>query len=390
MTVDRFDFYAPAVATAVAPPPLPAMQFVVDDNESGLPPRVALGLTAVALLLSFGLGRLADHLSDPSRQLDSQLRLALVLTLTFYVLLGAALAWFCLHRRVGLTWVRGRAVDAVLLGLPLGAAGGALAVTLNSTLAGHLASDPRVELLVGGGGALRVSLALLVTAVLAPLVEETLFRGILGGTLLARGAAPAMWGSALAFSVWHMSPTALRYYVFMGLLLAALWRKRGLVASMTAHAAFNGVLTIAAVVAATGAGHPTQFGQLTFSVPGGWHQAPGSALPDRMVVNGPAGAALAVLVRLNADPTTEQLTAALVASERSTLGLQVVAGSERTVQVPAGEAVEADVQVEGQPGHVLALTAGGATYRLIVVTGGSPAAERDWQRIVRTVASTTG
>ena len=276
----------------------------------------------------------------------------------------------------------------MFLGLPLGAAGGALAVALNSAVAGHLASDPNVELLVGGGGGLRVSLALLVTAVLAPLVEETLFRGILAGTLLARGVAPAMWGSALAFSVWHMSPAALRYYVFMGLMLATLWRKRGLVASMTAHAAFNGVLTIAAVAATTGAGHLTHFGQLTFRLPGGWHQAASDALSGPMVVQGPGGAALVLIVKPNSNWTTGQLTAELVAGETPTEGRQVVAGSERTVNVAAGVAVEADVKVEGQPGHVLDVVVGGDTYQLIVITGGSPAAEQDWHRIVPSLAST--
>ena len=63
--------------------PVPATQSVANDSESGLPLKEALGVTAIALLLSFGLGRLADHLSNPSQQLDRQLRLALVLTLFF-------------------------------------------------------------------------------------------------------------------------------------------------------------------------------------------------------------------------------------------------------------------------------------------------------------------
>jgi hypothetical protein len=279
----------------------------------------------------------------------------------------------------------------MLLGLPLGAIGGALAVAVNSGVAGHLKSDPNVELLVGGGGALRVGLTLIVTAVLAPLVEETLFRGVLAGTLLAKGVAPAMWGSAIAFSIWHMNPTSLRYYVFMGLLLATLWRKRGLVASMSAHAAFNGVLTLAAVAATTGAGHVTQLGQLSITLPGGWHQVQSNALPGRMLVQGPAGAALIGLTYANGTPlTADQLLTRLALSEQSTPGRAVVAGSERTVRLAVGDAVEADIRTGGQPGHLLELSVGGSIYELVVVTGGSPAAERDWQRLVRSVATTAG
>ena len=385
-----YDFYAPAVVGA--PPPQAPPRPVTEEGESGLPVKLALGVTAVALLLSFAFGRLTGGLVNPSEQLDSQLRLGLVMVLFFYVLLGGALMWFCLQRRVALTWVRGHAVEAVLLGLPVGLLGGGLAVALNSGIAGHLSSDPNVELLVGGGGALRVSITLLVTAVLAPLVEETLFRGILAGTLLARGVAPAMWGSALAFAVWHMNPTSLRYYVFMGLLLGGIWRRRGLVASMSAHAAFNGVLTVAAVAATSGAGHFTQFGQVAFSLPGGWHQVTSAAPAGRMIVQGPAGAALLFRMEPNvgAPPDTQELLANLVAAETPAAGRRVVAGSEHTVLVGAGEAVVADVQMKGQPGHVLDFVVGASSYELVVVTGGSPAAERDWHRIVLTLTRTAG
>ena len=377
-----YDYLSPVVvATLPLAPPESA-----PGNETGLPARTAVVVAGIALLLSLGLQLLSRHLSDPTKQIDGQLRLSLVITLVFYVLLGAALTGFCLHRRVGLTWTRGSAVEAVLWGLPLGAAGGGLAVLLNSAIAGHLASDPNVELLVGGGGGLRIGLTLIVTAVLAPLVEETLFRGVLAGTLLARGPAAAVWVSAIAFAVWHMNPTSLRYYVFMGLLLATLWRKRGLVASMTAHAAFNGVLTIAAVVATTGAGQLTTYGGVSFSLPGGWHQS-SLAMGQEQVFAGPGGAALAVIQRAGVSvPTLQDLRDNLVSAESSSSQRSVVPGSEREVQLPAGAGITADVRVVNQPGHVLDLVVNDTAYELLVVTGGSPAAERDWKRIVDSVS----
>lgn len=382
----------PRGMTLLPPAPAPVLPPVPPDRgESGLTERLGVGVGALALVLSLGYQLVARQLVDPSQQADTSLRVALVVTLTFYVLLGAALTAFCVRMRVGLVWVRGQLVDALVLGIPLGLLAGGVAVGLNSALSGHLASDPNVEALVGGGGALRVLLTVLVTAVLAPLVEETVFRGVLAGTLLARGPAPAVWVSAIAFAVWHMNPTSLRYYVFMGLLLATLWRKRGLVASMTAHACFNGVLTLAAIAATTGGGHLTTVGALRFSLPGGWHEVAGPVeSPDRHLFQGPAGAALAVLVRPGFAPTVEQLREGLAGSETGNALQTVVPGTERVVQVSGGQAVTADVLVAHQRAHVLDVVAGGSAYQLLVVTAGSPAAEQDWTRLVGSLMSTGG
>ena len=355
------------------------------DSESGLPLGTGLAIGALGLALSLGLTLWSRASADATQQIDHQLRLSLVVTLAFYVLLGLALGGYCMQRRVGLTWTRGSAVEALLWGLPLGAVGGGLAVLLNSSLSGHLASDPRVELLVGGGGFLRISLTFLVTAVLAPLVEETLFRGVLAGTLIARGAAPAVWVSAVAFSLWHMNATSLRYYVFMGLLLATLWRKRGLLASMSAHAAFNGVLTLAAIAATTGSGHLVTYQALSFQLPGGWHQAPVSRIPGGLTVEGPGGAALVASSRPGAAPTLQQMQDTLVRAERGGSRHTVVAGTERPLSLPIGYAVTADVLLSGQPGHVVDIVVDGTEYELLVVTGGSPAAEAGWTRILSTV-----
>jgi len=346
----------------------------------------ALTVGGLGLLLSLGLTVWSRSLADATQQIDHQVRLSLVITLAFYVLLGLALGAFCVQRRVGLTWTRGSAPVALLWGLPMGAVVGGLAVLLNSTIAGHLASDPRAELLVGGGGALRIGLTLVVTAALAPVVEEVLFRGVLAGTLLSRGPAPAVWVSAIAFSIWHMNPTSLRYYVFMGLLLATLWRKHGLLASMVAHAAFNGVLTIAAVAATTGTGHVISYDSISLQLPGGWHEKRTSIVPGAVAVDGPGGAGLMVLTRPGA-ATLEQLHDNLVAAESGNPLRTVQPGSERRVQTPAGEAIEADVTLSGQPGHVLDLVVNGKAYELIVLTGGSPAAERGWQLITTSVAA---
>ena len=356
-----------------------------DRAESGLPVRTGLVVTGVALTASVLLTVVAPHLLSAQDAADTSLRRAVVLTLAFYVVGGGALAAFVLRRGVNLVWYRGSVVDALALGVPLGFAGGALGVAVNSLSAGHLQSDPGVTALVGGGGALRIALVLVTTAVLAPLVEETVFRGVCAGTLLAKGLAPAVWVSAVAFSLWHVNPVALRYYVVMGLVFAALWRTSGLVASMSAHAAFNGVLTLAAVAAVSAPYTTTTVGAVQVAVPGGWNASQVSAFDAGAVAfEGPSGEGLVVLrMPLGRGADLEQVRGLL--EDAPTNGLQVDRTTLRTAQLPVGPALVADVDLVGQPGHVLVTVVGAEAYELVMVTGGSPAAERAWERLVRTL-----
>jgi hypothetical protein len=253
-----------------------------------------------------------------------------------------------------------------------------------SLLRGHLSGDPNVELLVGGGGALRISLTLVVTTVLAPLVEETVFRGVCAGSLLAKGSAAALWLSALAFAIWHMHPASLRYYALMGLLLGRLWQKRGLLGSMSAHACFNGVLTLAAIAATTGAASYTSYGQLRFELPGGWHTGPSTL--STQVYSGPAGASLA----FNRGPAAPGLSADVLlehlrGKEGTTVAFPLAAGSEREVDVHGTTGVEADVTVASQPGHMLVVPSDGVLYTIVIITGGSPNGEADWHHLEQTL-----
>jgi membrane protease YdiL (CAAX protease family) len=346
--------------------------------------RTALAVTGGALVASFGVGRVADRL--PVGEIDFALRAELVATVAFYVLLGALLTWFVLGRRVQLVWSRaGGPLASVALGLPVGLVLGGLGVALNSLGHGRLAGDPSIEMSVGGGGVLRFGLSLIVASVLAPLVEETLFRGICAGSLLAKGPTPAVLVSAFAFAVWHMRLDALSYYSLMGVLFAALWLKRGLVASIAAHAAFNGVLVFAAIASTTGAGHMRTYVDLTFLVPGGWHEAP--PMGPGLQFFGPAATELDIAqVPWSGTPSTDEVLAEL--SRRTLLGFPVglVQREAPTVVTAAsGEAVTARIEVSGQPGHVLGIGGDHSLFLAVMVTGGSPAAEDDWTDFVRTV-----
>jgi membrane protease YdiL (CAAX protease family) len=92
----------------------------------------------------------------------------------------------------------------------------------------------------------------LLAAGVAPLVEETLFRG-----LLLRGLArvlpfwPAAAISAVLFAVVHGQLVAILPITVLGLLFAGLtWYTGSVVAAATAHAVFNGVNTLLAILLA--------------------------------------------------------------------------------------------------------------------------------------------
>lgn len=108
-----------------------------------------------------------------------------------------------------------------------------------------LAEDADV---IGPGSALLIVLA---TAVLTPLWEEALFRGLVLGAARRRwGTAWAVVVSALVFAAAHGFPLLLPYLVTMGLLLAWLRvRHESLWASLALHSSVN-LMASSAVLAA--------------------------------------------------------------------------------------------------------------------------------------------
>ncbi len=79
--------------------------------------------------------------------------------------------------------------------------------------------------------------------VLAPIAEETLFRGILYTTLKQRGFRHlAWWGNAVLFGIIHTNVTALLPMVFLGLVWTWLYERTGnLLAPMVGHMMFNAI-----------------------------------------------------------------------------------------------------------------------------------------------------
>jgi len=85
-------------------------------------------------------------------------------------------------------------------------------------------------------------LGLLVMAVVIPVIEETLHRGVLQSAFVPKGPMPAILISALVFTVFH--PAASYGFVFfMGIVLGIqFWVTGSLWVTMITHATFNGLI----------------------------------------------------------------------------------------------------------------------------------------------------
>jgi membrane protease YdiL (CAAX protease family) len=95
------------------------------------------------------------------------------------------------------------------------------------------------------------------SVLIAPVAEETLFRGVLYPAI-KQGGFPrtALWVTSLLFAAMHFNTLSFVPLALFSLLLIFLYEKTGsLWASITAHSLFNFTNFLCATLAA-GAGHP--------------------------------------------------------------------------------------------------------------------------------------
>ena len=93
--------------------------------------------------------------------------------------------------------------------------------------------------------------SLLVMAVLAPLAEETVFRGLLYGWMETRWGATVAWAaSSLLFAAAHAEPAHVLLVLPLGLWFGFLrWRSGSLWPSLVAHVVNNGMAVVAGALA---------------------------------------------------------------------------------------------------------------------------------------------
>lgn len=108
-------------------------------------------------------------------------------------------------------------------------------------------ANPAVPILMSSHGFAQRLMVLLLVSVMAPLVEETVFRGILYGAIRRRwGVLPGVLISAAIFASLHRQlPMGFLPIFALGAAFALLYEKRGsLVPGMVAHGLNNGVLFV--------------------------------------------------------------------------------------------------------------------------------------------------
>lgn len=368
---------APAPVVAVpAAPPVATSDGRMLGGRALLLVCIAIAVGAVGMGVSWALGR--DEQLEP----ETYIRYAIVLTVAVYAVVGA-LVVTQLAPAVRLRWSRGVPATGILVGAAVGGGLGALLLAGVSAQAGHLSPDPRVLLMMSEGDAPHILVTILLTCVCAPLVEEVLFRGLLLESLRDRRAGVAIAVSGLAFAVWHLNPAALRYYALMGALLGWLYIKRGLVCSMAGHAAFNGVLTVAALAIVLSPGTTVAAGDISLVTPGGWSVMHRSG--SGMELQGPSGSALLVVAMPSASaPSAATVVQRLRAGALGAAlpGLVVHTESTRELRLPAGDAVEVDLEADGHSGTMVFLPLTGRTVNMVFLSGGSRTAEADFPKLV--------
>jgi hypothetical protein len=172
----------------------------------------------------------------------------------------------------------------------------------------------------------------------------------------------------------------------MGIFLGALYVKRGLVCSMAAHAAFNGILTVAALAVVLSPATTITSGDISISAPGGWHQHNDlSFAPGGLVLEGPSEAALFVTEQpVAATPTADTMLSRIESGLLSTNNFDVVVHAETAheVQLPAGPAVEVDLNAQGHAGTMVLLSRPGDVVEVVFMSAGSMKARTDFPRML--------
>lgn len=346
---------------------------------------VAIGIGALAMLASYWLSE---------KQLDeaTYIRYAVVLTMAVYAVVGL-LVLTQITPSVRLRWTVGAPMPGIVRGLLVGGTLSGLLLAAVSAAAGHLSPDPRVVTMMSEGDMPHIAAALLLSCAAAPLVEEVLFRGLFLESLRAKGTAVGIWLSAAAFAVWHLNLVALRYYALLGALLGWLYVKRGLVCSIAAHVAFNGVLSVAAVMVVLGGGGTVNADGLVMTLPHGWDTSASVAVPawaslghPATIVHGPSGATIEVVAFDTPVAPDVSRVADLIRDPQfaaANPGLKPL--TLREIDEPAGRLVEVDAEYQGDRGTVAFLCRAGTTYELILRAAGSPKARADFTPILHSL-----
>lgn len=265
-------------------------------------------------------------------------------------------------------WVLGRSVDlglrprtgrsTALVGAAEGfVIGGGLALLLVAVIrvvVGRPVLDPTTAVLAAQSSVFPLIVGFLMIALFGPVVEELVFRGFLAEAFRGRGRRAAIWISAIGFSLAHLRLSQFRYYVAMGVVFGLVYWRRGLIGSIAAHTAFNGMLVVVAVAATHGPAQHVRTSSFTATVPAAW-TVEESRMGDEMVADSPLGSRVELLRMDVTDNPDVSILARSFAGGAAVLlpGITVNRASVVVVDFPAGPAVAMSVDVSGYDGRVV-------------------------------------
>jgi membrane protease YdiL (CAAX protease family) len=357
------------------------------DQDGRLLDRKAAVLVALAIGFGGILQLVAVELSHHrSIEPDTLIRYDLVLTLGLYAVVAAMIV-SQITPSIRLRWGDRPLALRVGIGAAAGVGFSLVLLALLSAASGHLQTDPRIVLLMSEGDPSHIAITVLIGCVAAPLVEETLFRGLLLESLRPRGRGLAILVSAAAFAVWHFMPASLIYYAALGAALGGLYLKRGLACSIAAHVAFNGVLTVAAIMVVLGPSHLVTFGNIELTAPSGWsvNGSPAVTVSGAdVVLVGPSDSELEVVPGPAVNGVSAATVAQRLADSRLPLppGLTLDTSSVRLLSVPVGQVVEVPMTADGRQGTLGLLVASSQSYELVFLDAGSVKAENDFSQML--------
>jgi membrane protease YdiL (CAAX protease family) len=310
------------------------------------------------------------------------LQLSLFIGLVFYGIVAALLIGPLLTLQPA--WNRGNPKTTRLLGAEVGVLAAGVLLAIGWAASGNPVTDGTAQALVSEGSFIRIVLAFFAMAVVAPVVEELLFRGVVAESMRKRGAVFAIFFSSLLFALAHLG--GLVYYTGCGVILGILYWRRGLWASIAAHAAFNGSLVLMAVLVALGPTHLVAANGVSVQASSGWQLASDAPADLAMGLRGPSGATFAV----KQEPAPfqidlEQLAAALNNGQIPLPPETSISGLARVTRYPAGEAVEVGVTEGGHAGVVVLIPRGTVIWEVDVATAGSARAKADYPDMLQSL-----
>jgi membrane protease YdiL (CAAX protease family) len=355
---------APRAPEAGAAPPLYARRATGATPLYAPPALVILVIAVVGGNYAYQHGVVALL---KGKSLDVALLASLLCGLLFYMATWIVASTVGRAVRVAPAWHRSR-VQALLAGLGAGAVAAAFGAAVAFSSNGRAALDPTAVLLIDDGRWVALLVGVLVIAVAAPVVEEYVFRGLVAQAFADHNRSAALWISAIAFAAAHLSPIRFPYYLAMGLLLGRVYLWRGLLASVTAHAVFNGaVLATAAIVLTTGSGAVHVAG-LHLTLPGGWHQ---TEPPEGEVLAAfrTDGAKFEISEGEPHGIVTVELAARALAASPSFANILVQGSSAMVRSIGAGPAAQAEITSSIETGYVLVVPDG---PRMYVLTARAP------------------